>query len=239
MLNFSAGSSSISLPKFSNPHSRALPFERGWRIRVKGWDGGCRMADAGCQMQDGGGGGEAIEMRDIFKRKLAGDPQRGQQFQVELGFVEVGVPAGNAQEFVAGEPGEGPPGSGNTQRDARLFRRLTDLLYREYMDDEIGLKGCKMQDAGCRIGGDRAPIHEFIHKPAGFDHRTGVTAAEKDDVTVWELLFQHAGHREGEHHIPDAVGPAEEDAHQSRIAWIPGSDLPSIYSSMAPPPVET
>jgi hypothetical protein len=47
----------------------------------------------------------------------------------------------------------------------------------------------------------------------GFNDRASILPAKENDRAAGNSLFQNTGHGEGQHDIPDAVGPAEEDAH--------------------------
>ena len=108
--------------------------------------------------------------------------------------------------------------------------------------------GCWMLDAGCWIltadcrlltAIHFIPIQKLINMFTNLNDRACVLFTDKENLTAGKIFLQHTGHRQSQNDVTDAIGPADDDFFQSRMALMPGSSLPSMYSSKAPPPVET
>ena len=109
------------------------------------------------------------------------------------------------------------------------------------MENDISPEFSRIPHLGSRIPHPYQfiPIKEFINELAGIDERLGVFLSKKNNVATRKGLFQDSCHWQGEDHITEVIGPADEDAFHPLMALTPGSSFPSMYSSMAPPPVET
>ena len=93
---------------------------------------------------------------------------------------------------------------------------------------------------GCKADGE----DEYRSNPKAHKRRAKRTEAQAGGIESREAPLPLRGDRRGQLEGEDFIKPSNEadrllDVFYLRTAAIPGSSIPSRYSSIAPPPVET
>src|ERR1051326_7050261 len=100
----------------------------------------------------------------------------------------------------------------DAQGNSRLFCKCRNFLLRKNMKYDIRFKCTK--NIFLLLLSFRSyfiPIRKFIHMLAAGQHRARISSANKNDPASRKFLFQDPRERQGEHHVPNAVGAADDE----------------------------